>query len=100
MILHLGQPFLYFLLLTFLFQKKSSLCVCQHIFNKNSVARRRVVDKHVCDRSDKLAVLNYRRAAHERVNIRTTHFNRMFTTTFLILKKQSKFLDFAWFVDF
>ena len=32
----------------------------QHIFNENTVARGGVVDEHVGDRSDELAVLDYR----------------------------------------
>jgi len=41
------------------------ICGIQHIFNENSVPRGGIVDQHVRDRSDELAVLNDGRAAHE-----------------------------------
>ena len=37
----------------------------QHILNKNAVPSRRIVDKHVRDRADQLAVLHDGATAHE-----------------------------------
>ena len=51
----------------------------EHIFNENPVARGWVVYKNVRDSSYELAVLNYGRAAHECVQVGTTHFNGKFT---------------------
>ena len=37
----------------------------QHILNKNSISRGGIVDEHVRNRADELAVLNDRRARYE-----------------------------------
>ena len=55
------------------------LCRVQHIFNENTVARGGVVDEHVGDRSDELAVLNDGAAGHECVQVGTTIFEKLFT---------------------
>ena len=50
----------------------------QHILNENAVPNRGIVDHHVGDRSDQLAVLDDGRAAHECVQVGTTVFNKKF----------------------
>ena len=40
----------------------SVYCRVQHILNEDAVAACRIVDQHVCDRADELAVLDDRRA--------------------------------------
>ena len=52
----------------------------EHIFDKNSVSRGRVIDQHVGDCSHQLAVLDDRAAAHECVQVGTTVFYKKFTT--------------------
>ena len=53
----------------------------EHIFNENSVPRGGIVDQHVGDRPDELAVLNDGRAAQECVQVGTTVFYKNFTET-------------------
>ena len=53
---------------------KLSPCCFQHILNKYSVSPCRVIYHNMRDRTDQLSVLDYRRAAHECVNIGPTYF--------------------------
>ena len=48
----------------------------QHIFNKYSVPRGGIVYHNVGDGADELAILEYRRAAHECGQVGTTIINR------------------------
>ena len=61
----------------------------QHILNENAVASGGIVDQHVGDRSDELAVLNDGRARHECVQVGTTHFYKLLTVSTSFVKKPS-----------
>ncbi len=54
------------------------MCGIQHIFNENAVSRGGIVDQHVSDRPDELAVLNDRASAHECGQEGTTVFHKIF----------------------
>ena len=56
----------------------------EHIFKEDAVSRGGIVDQDVGDGSDKLAVLNDGRAAHECGQEGTTNFNGIFIK-FIIL---------------
>ena len=56
----------------------------EHIFDKDSVARCRVVYENVRHRTDKLAVLDDGRAAHECGQEGTTNFNRKLMKFFVL----------------
>lgn len=49
-------------------------CCFKHIFSEDAVAFGRGVYKNVRNRTDELAILDYRAARHARVNIGPTHF--------------------------
>ncbi len=59
----------------------------QHILNKYSVADRRIIYHNVRDLTDKLAVLNDGRTAHECGQEGTTHFYKLLTISTLLVKK-------------
>ena len=48
----------------------------EHIFDEDSVARGGIIDEHVGDGSDELAVLDYRRSRHECGQVGTTKFTK------------------------
>ena len=54
---------------------QGGLCGVQHIFDKNTVTRRGVVDENVRYRTHQLAVLNDGAARHECGQVGTTVFN-------------------------
>ena len=61
----------------------------QHIFNKYTVSRFRIVDEDVCHRADQLAVLDDRAARHECGQVRTTNFVSFFIVSTAIFISSS-----------
>ena len=69
------------MILPFSFLRRSlhrRLCRIQHIFDKYSVTRGEVIDKHVGDRAHVLTVLDYGATAHECGQEGTTNFVMLF----------------------
>jgi len=72
----------------------------RHILNENAVSRGGIVDQHVGDGTNQLAVPDDRRAAHECGQVGTTKsFKKMFLNLCakVVVNGQMKFLDLVGF---